>query len=489
MLFNSTIFLFLFLPAVTGSTFLLFKRGYSLVYIFWGLTISSFVFYSYWNPSYILLLILSIVVNYLFGIQLGANRKKSILFIAILFNLGILGYFKYSKFVFSIFFNSTDSFNFPVFPLAISFFTFQQIAFLVDTYQKKTEEKSFVQYCLFVSFFPQLVAGPIVKHQYVKNQFRTIHVNRDNVVQGMVLFLIGLSKKLLIADRLSHFTYYYFSSGVHYDFVNSWLAALCFAFEIYFDFSAYSDMAIGIAKIFNIKFPDNFESPYQSTSISEFWRRWHMTLSFFFRDYLYIPLGGSRHGSFRLVISLFITMFLCGLWHGANWTFILWGIIHGAFLAINRLWHKIIANFHFRIPQRLSFVLSWAITFLSVVIAFVVFRTKDIKTAISIWSGMFGFNGVFIPIPHMYSKYFSFLDFLGIHVQTENINLDMLQNMGLSIILILMCIVLIWLPSAKGLSRKLTLEPSSRSYIFLSLLTSLCLLFINENRAFIYFEF
>jgi D-alanyl-lipoteichoic acid acyltransferase DltB (MBOAT superfamily) len=325
---------------------------------------------------------------------------------AIGLNLVLLGYFKYANF-FADNLNSFAGTALPiaqvVLPLGISFFTFTQIAFLVDTYQGKVKEFNIVHYTLFVTYFPHLIAGPVLHHKEMMPQFAkrdVCHINWDNVAVGLSIFVLGLAKKVLIADSLAEFATPIFSAvaaGGQPMLFEAWIGALAYTLQLYFDFSAYSDMAIGISLMFNVRLPMNFNSPYKATSIIDFWRRWHMTLSRFLRDYLYIPLGGSRHGKFRRYLNLFITMLLGGLWHGAGWTFVIWGALHGIYLMVNHAWRGIKEKMGWRDGGRLSKLGAGALTFLAVVVGWVFFRADSFTSAMTMLHGMAGMNGVSLP--------------------------------------------------------------------------------------------
>ena len=288
-----------------------------------------------------------------------------------------------------------------ILPLAISFFTFQQITYLVDSYKGETKEYSFLNYCLFVTFFPQLIAGPIVHHREVMPQFAdksTYRFNPENLVVGLTIFILGLFKKVVFADTIATFATPVFDAAAHgtsINFLTAWGGALAYSLQLYFDFSGYTDMAIGSARMFGIKLPLNFNSPYKASSIIDFWRRWHMTLSSFLRDYLYIPLGGNRKGKQRRNLNLMITMLLGGLWHGAGWNFIFWGGLHGIYLIINHQWQTL-TKFLGYDPKKSSWwvkALSILVTFLAIVVSWVFFRAADMNAAIAILQGMVGKNG------------------------------------------------------------------------------------------------
>ena len=321
-------------------------------------------------------------------------------------NLILLGYFKYANF-FATNLNQLagTSLNIGevILPLGISFFTFTQIAFLVDTYQGKVKEFNFVHYTLFVTYFPHLIAGPVLHHKEMMPQFakrNVCHINWDNVAVGLSIFILGLAKKVLIADSLATFSTPIFSAvaaGGSPMLFEAWTGALAYTLQLYFDFSAYSDMAIGISLMFNVRLPMNFNSPYKATNIIDFWRRWHMSLSRFLRDYLYIPLGGSRNGKAQRYLNLMITMVLGGLWHGAGWTFVIWGALHGFYLMVNHAWRGFKEKMGWGEGGSLAKLGAGVLTFLAVVIGWVFFRADSFSSAITMLHGMAGMNGVSLP--------------------------------------------------------------------------------------------
>ena len=402
MLFSSAPFLFGFLPTVV-LMFWLSERYAGPRFSLTLLVLVSLFFYAWWNPAYLILLVVSILTNYSFGMASSRSPSRILLTLAIVFNLSLITYFKYAGFLAdSVNATTGTSFGFGgiFLPLAISFFTFQQIAYQVDVYQGKVHDTDFIHYCLFVTFFPQLIAGPIVHHQELISQFeerKRVNLNFVNLITGGLIFAIGLYKKVVIADGMAPFADSVFDHA-HEDpnVFEAWGGVLAYTMQIYFDFSGYSDMALGLARIFGIKLPANFASPYKATNIIEFWQCWHITLSRFLRDYLYIPLGGNRHGDLRRHTNLLITMILGGLWHGAKWTFVFWGGLHGIFLTINHFWRRIC-----RIDERSSYdtrtverVLSRMLTFVVVVIAWVFFRAANWGDAVAIIEGMVGLNGL-----------------------------------------------------------------------------------------------
>jgi alginate O-acetyltransferase complex protein AlgI len=390
LIFNSYEFIFGFLPIVL-TVYYFIKKSNNHSFISWWLICASLFFYGFWNEYYLLLITLSIFINYLLGTTLirlngSISLRKMILSAGILFNVLLLGYYKYYDFFIGIF-NQLFSTTLPILdialPLAISFFTFQQIAYLVDSYRGETREYSFREYILFVLFFPQLIAGPIVHHKEMIPQFRnnTTGINFENISKGIHIFSIGLFKKVILADTFSTWASAGFSNSSDLSFAESWITSLAYTLQLYFDFSGYTDMAIGAALLFNIHLPVNFLSPYKSVDIQDFWRRWHITLSRFFTHYLYIPLGGSRISTMRTYMNIFIIFFVSGIWHGAGWTFIVWGVMHGVASMINRFWK----GFGRPLPRWIA----WFVTFQFVNAAWVFFRAESIQDAVSILKTMF----------------------------------------------------------------------------------------------------
>ena len=325
---------------------------------------------------------------------------------AIAVNLFFLIYFKYANFFVDNLNHLTGSalsLATVVLPLGISFFTFTQIAFLADTWQGKVKEFNFVHYALFVTYFPHLIAGPVLHHAEMMPQFakrNVCHVNWDNMAVGLSIFVLGLAKKVLLADAVADFSTPVFDAvkaGGQPMLFESWVGALAYTLQLYLDFSAYSDMAIGLSLMFNVRLPLNFNSPYKATCIIDFWRRWHMTLSRFLRDYLYIPLGGSRLGTKRRYVNLMLTMLLGGLWHGAGWTFVIWGALHGFYLLVNHAWRALKQHFGWSHGGRLATLAAGALTFLAVVVGWVFFRADSFSSAVTMLQGMVGVNGVSLP--------------------------------------------------------------------------------------------
>lgn len=397
MLFNSYEFIFLFLPI----TWLLFRLVSAFHFARTGialLILASLIFYSYWNPPFVLLIAASISFNFMYGKILERKEGASLikLWVGIAINLGLIGYFKYAGFIIeNVNWLLNADFGIPnmFLPLGISFFTFQQVAYLVDCYNGRTEEKSLLNYCLFVTFFPQLIAGPIVHHREMMPQFadkKILTLHPAHLSKGFFIFSVGLFKKVIIADTLSPWVAQVFDNGADPMMMAAWVGVIAYTLQIYFDFSGYTDMAIGIGHLFNIELPVNFDAPYKSKSIVEFWRRWHITLSRFLKDYLYIPLGGNRKGTLHRYVNLMLTMFLGGLWHGAAWTFVFWGMLHGTYLCINHAWGALCKKMNLKLPTPIA----WMFTFTAVVVAWVFFRAENFDKAISIIKSMMGLNGV-----------------------------------------------------------------------------------------------
>ncbi len=363
------------------------------------LVLSSLFFYSWWNVLYLPLILSSMIINYWIGKQLGKNNnkhiRKIILTVGIVFNVGLLSYYKYSDFFIeniNYLFATNLSLLYLALPLAISFFTFQQIAYLVDAYKNETKEYDFLNYSLFVSFFPQLIAGPIVHHKEVMPQFANVRnkiINYRNVAVGIFVFSIGLFKKVAIADTFGVWATEGFNNTEVLTLIEAWIVSLSYTFQLYFDFSGYTDMAIGIALLFNIRLPINFNSPYKALNIQDFWRRWHITLGRFLTAYIYIPLGGNRKGKKRTYINILLVFLISGLWHGAGWTFIFWGLLHGFAMVINRYWQ----TFGIKMPM----LIAWFITFNFINVAWVFFRAETWADAIKVLRGMLGLNGVTLP--------------------------------------------------------------------------------------------
>jgi D-alanyl-lipoteichoic acid acyltransferase DltB (MBOAT superfamily) len=390
MLFSSWNFLVYFFPA-TLLGFWLIPASWSFVRKGW-LIGASLIFYGYWKLEYVPLLVASVAVNFAFAeaiIRSATPRTSRRWLIAgVASNLLVLGYFKYTNFAVHFLGHLVQrdlgSFHI-ILPLAISFFTFTQISYLVDVSRDRHLHYNFLDYALFVVLFPHLIAGPIVRHWEIIPQFATSHfrVNRDNFGVGMTLFLIGLCKKY-VADSVAEYAdtvYGAAAQGAALSHGDAWLGTVAFAFQIYFDFSSYSDMAIGLARMFGVKFPHNFDSPYKASSVIVFWERWHRTLTRFLREYVYFSLGGNRRGYARQNLNIMATMLLSGLWHGAGWTFVLWGAVHGAFIIINHAWRLGLARMQWALDHWAWRAAGVVVTFLVVTLAWTLFRAPNLHVA------------------------------------------------------------------------------------------------------------
>lgn len=382
LFFNSYEYLLVFLPVTAAVYLTLSGYGYDTVSKVW-LVLASLVFYSWWGLHYLPLIIISILVNYAIGTTLGRSGitpalRRLLLIAGLAFNLGLLGYFKYANFFvdnLSALGMNTNLARIAL-PLAISFFTFQKIAYLVDSFRGETVGYNFLDYALFVTFFPQLIAGPIVHHKDVVPQFRdrsNSGPRSNNIAIGLSILSLGLFKKVMIADAFAPIATLGFDGTGPLSCLDAWLASISYTFQLYFDFSGYTDMAIGAALLFNIRLPINFNSPYQALDIQDFWRRWHITLSRFLRDYVYIPLGGNRIGEPSTYANLFATFLIGGLWHGASWMFVIWGSLHGTAVVVHRAWTKSGRS----IPRPLA----WCLTFTFVSFAWIFFRASDMAAA------------------------------------------------------------------------------------------------------------
>lgn len=407
MLFNSYIFIFLFLPVTLIGWFFLNRiEKYKAAQAF--LVAMSLWFYAYFDVSYLSIILASCLINYLFSFFLTKKEdtgfQKSMLIAGCVINLGILGYFKYYDFFLenlNAVFSADFSLKHILLPLGISFFTFQQLSFVIDRCKGKAPHYDLLDYLNFVTFFPQLIAGPIVLHSELIPQFQDKEKRRfdaGSFAQGIAFFVIGMGKKVLLADTLAKAVNYGFGAIADLDSLSAVFVALAFTFELYFDFSGYCDMAVGIGKMFRIEIPDNFNAPYHSASVKEFWRRWHMTLGRFFTTYVYIPLGGSRRGKGRTVVNTMIVFLLSGLWHGANWTFVFWGFLHGVGVSVNSLfmgWKKKRGADKRENTGRMGSVrrhLAQFITFVFVCLAFVFFRSDTMTDGFLFLKRIFSFE-------------------------------------------------------------------------------------------------
>ncbi|MBD8071099.1 MBOAT family O-acyltransferase [Bacillus sp. PS06] len=482
MLFNSYEFIFAFLPVVFIIYFSLNRLRLLIASKIW-LVASSLFFYSWWNISYLPLILISMAFNYAIGSALSKEKvkinRKLILTIGTLFNTGLLGYFKYSDFFISnvntLFTTNMALLNLAL-PLAISFFTFQQIAYLVDAYRFETREYSFLNYALFVTFFPQLIAGPIVHHKEMMPQFEQLRnkvINYRNIALGMFIFSIGLFKKVAVADTFAVWATKGFDETETLTFIEGWITSLSYTFQLYFDFSGYTDMAIGAALLFNINLPRNFNSPYKALDIQDFWRRWHITLSRFLTQYIYIPLGGNRKGASRTYINILIIFMISGFWHGAGWTFVFWGFLHGLATVINRLWKT------FRL--KLNTVVAWFITFNFINIAWVFFRATTWSDAIKVLKGMVGFNGIVLPS----FESLSFLESYGILLGSYFVDLSEL----IKIVPYLIAALIIVVYCKNSNTNMENFHSNLLTSVLISVAFVYCIVNFNKISEFLYFNF
>ena len=500
MLFSSYQFIFIFLPLSWGIYFWLNSRKLTVAAKAW-LIGASFVFYGWWNFIYVPLILASILVNYSIGTALTSARytttgggggakglmrvaPRTLLMTGVTANLAVLGYYKYAGF----FLSNLDAMGLDVpipniaLPLAISFFTFLQIAYLVDSYRGKAVEYDLLNYMLFVMFFPHLIAGPIIHHAEMMPQFRMVQnmaVRYRNVIIGLFIFSVGLFKKVVIADTLAEYVNIGFDQAPSLNFIEAWATSLGFTFQLYFDFSGYSDMAIGASLLFNIRLPINFNSPYKALDIQDFWRRWHITLSRFLRDYLYIPLGGNRIRPARTYLNIFVTFLLGGFWHGASWMFIIWGVLHGAALIIHRIWQGL--------GLRLPSSVAWLLTFTFVNVAWVFFRAKDMAAAMKVLGGMVAVDFAWLQrvasnVHHAPSQITE-----GISVALSNPSGPAL-TLGLLSVLIVACLTM-----RNSMEKYFLNQPpiTVRSAIWHGLIfaVSLYFLFVQQDVEFLYYEF
>ncbi len=485
MLFNSYIFILIFLPITLIGYYLIGKHAtQGNILSKWWLILTSLFFYGYWNISYLPIILSSILINYFLSGKIQSlqnqNIKRNFFYLGLLFNLALLGYFKYKNFFMdnlNFIFGSDFHFTHIVLPLGISFFTLQQIAYLVDAYEGLAKHVEFHKYALFVSFFPQLIAGPIVHYQSVMPQFEEtdkMKVHSSNIALGIFVFVIGLSKKVLLADTFSVWANEGFNDTEIFHFFMAWGTSLSYTMQLYFDFSGYSDMAIGLGLLFNIKLPKNFNSPFLARNIIDFWTKWHMTLSQFITTYIFTPILRSMPKfAFKYsMLSIFLTMCIAGLWHGAAWTFVFYGALHGLVIVINHMMKKR----KIKLPKFLAVFL----TFQFINIVFTIFRAEKLETAFAIFKGMFGFTYFQIPkglipnqtVVNLGAKLGSYMN------NDENFNL---------ILLIISLFIVFKTKNSMKLMEEF--KPSKKLALWTSFLFVLCLLGLNRVTDFIYFNF
>ncbi len=490
MLFNSYSFILLFLPITIAGFYLLgMIKDPSRKYPKLWLHACSAIFLGINAPKALLVLWASIICNYFISKRIRNSSNKTIwLCLALLLNLGALGYFKYANFFIENI-NAITGANRStlqlILPLGISFYTFTQMAFVIDTYKGITSEYSFLDHALFASLFPQITSGPITDHkklisQFSKNTFAQFNI--DNLSKGLAFFSIGLFKKAIIADWATQYVDLVFQNAGNIGFLEAWVGAIGYTLELYFDFSGYSDMVVGIGYMLGIEYPFNFDAPYQADSVKDFWRRWHITLGGWIRNYLYIPLGGNRKGKFRKYLNLLISMTLCGLWHGAGWTFVFWGFLHGAYLVINNIY----TDLKLKLPKALGRIT----TFIAVVIGWVFFRASSFTEAASILHSMFNLSNIEIQKGGTLDSHLPALSRLPF-INAVDIQVDFSALRVLPIILLLLAIVAFVPCSQKIVDKQLSSPKSSKLFALITgIMMSLAILALGHaSGQFIYNNF
>lgn len=485
MLFNSGIYIFIFLPLVLAGWFTLTARGMTRAARTF-LVLASLFFYGWWNPAYVPLLAVSIGVNFATGSLLTRSawpqaRRKALLAAGILFNVALIGYFKYTDFLLGTL-NATLDTHFTLLrialPLAISFFTFQQIAYLVDSYHGKVGKHGLLDYSLFVVYFPQLIAGPIVHHGEMMPQFkqeRRLHFHWHEFSQGLFLFFLGLFKKAALADTFAQWANLGFDGTAELTLLPAWAASLSYTLQLYLDFSGYTDMALGSALMMNIRLPVNFNSPYKATSIQDFWGRWHMTLARFLRDYVYIPLGGNRVDAWKVYRNILIVFAVSGIWHGAGWTFVAWGMLHGLAMAAHRAWK--------RAGLAMPAILGWFVTFMFINATWVVFRAHTFADALRMLKGMAGLSGVMLPAG--LAEQLGFLKDWGVEFGLPFLHI---QGNNKMIALITLLLLVVWL-GRNSMQLKERFRPDMAHALAMGALAWVALMSLTRAHEFLYFQF
>lgn len=483
MLFNSYIFILIFLPITLMGYYALLKYKMVDAAKSW-LFLASMFFYGYWNMSYLALILSSIIVNFtISNLLISENKKisrKAIFIFALFFNIGLLSFFKYMDFfIGNINYVFGTEFNLLriILPLGISFFTLQQVAFIVDVYEGLAKEKRFIDYSLFVSFFPQLIAGPIVHYGEVMPQFESTENKKfisKNIAIGVYIFTIGLFKKVMLADTFAGFATPGFDEATSLHFFSAWGTSLSYAFQLYFDFSGYSDMAIGLGYLFNIKLPTNFNSPLRATNVIDFWARWHITLTNFITTYVFTPLVRvmPKMNFTYMMLSMFVAMTIAGLWHGAAWTFVLYGMLHGGAIVTNHLWKKT----KIKMPKWLA----WFLTFNFINISFIIFRAKGMSDAFKILKGMFGLSGLIVPKGIVSLKLLKEMNIpYGQHMSNDE---------NLLLLMLFVCLFIIK-KSKNSMELLEEFQPTQFKAISAGFMFVLCLFGLNRLSEFIYFNF
>ena len=487
MFFHSLSYALVFLPVAVTVYFLLNRTGNAVLGKVW-LVCASLFFYGFTNYAFIPVIIVSISINYIFGRLLAQDAgiavqqvrlRKLVLLGGVLFNLGALMFYKYTNFVIDTL-NDLFIVNITplgiLLPLGISFLAFQQIAYLVDCYNREVREGNFLNYCLFITFFPRLIAGPLVYHHEVMPQFASPQgrkLNYDNLSRGLIMISVGLFKKIVIADALASCADRGFDIASRLSFFDAWLTSLSYTLQIYFDFSGYTDIALGSAFLFNIALPINFNSPYRSLDMQEFWRRWHITLSRWLIKYLYIPLGGNRRGTIRTFLNILITFIVCGIWHGAGWTFLAWGGMHGLGIIACRIWR----NAGVRLPK----AVSWLLTFLYVNCAWVLFRAETFGDAMKVYRGMVDIGSIALP-----GTWEKILSLFNDTTATFSTWIDVVWTGGNSFL----CVVLgMILSIAFKNSQELMNTFNLRWALLTSIMALWALMLLSKESEFVYFQF
>ncbi len=489
MLLNSYSFILIFLPLVVAVYFLLHKY-LSAKWAFFFLLTSSLVFISLWNISFSVVLMSSLLFNYFCGTALSitaektSKKKKPLFIFAIVINVLFLGFFKYTNFflenVNALFTAQIQPLNILL-PVGVSFYTFMQIAWLTDIYRQGGYRYNFLHYCIYVTFFPYVISGPIAYHKEIIPQFQSQTVgifDIGNICRGFFIFSIGLFKKTVIADTLAVIVNGGYDASATLTFVEAWLTSLSYTMQLYFDFSGYSDMAIGAALLLNIRLPINFNSPYKALNIKEFWQRWHMTLSRFLLNYVYIPLGGSRKGEARTIINILLLFLICGLWHGAAWSFIIWGLLTGLASIIYHMWTK--TGWH--LPK----AIAWFIQFNFFNFSVIFFRAKTWQDTLKVLKGMAGLNGIMISPNLAESPFWQNLTAIGIRFGEWRDNLPLVETHIYFLCILLIPLVLLTKNSNELLN---DYSPDWKHAIAVSLMMVVSLLFLNKSRSFLYFNF
>ena len=488
MLFNSYEFIFLFLPISVIVYFWLNKKRLTHTGKAWLVFVSLF-FYSWWNIIYLPLILASILFNFAIGTTISKNALKAkhslsqlgLLTFGIVSNLALLGYFKYTDFFIgnvNALLNIHYNLLHIILPLGISFFTFTQIAYLVDSYKTEVQEIDYLNYTLFVTFFPHLLAGPILHHKEMMPQFdmskKKIFIYK-NLSGGLFLFAIGLFKKVVIADTFAIWANAGFETTRVLTLFEAWATSLSYTFQLYFDFSGYTDMALGVALMYNITLPLNFNSPYKATNIQDFWRRWHMTLSRFLRDYIYIPLGGNQKSEYKTYFNLFIVFLIGGLWHGASWMFIIWGAMHGIAIVFHRIWQ------HWE--KKMPLLLAGFITFNFVNITWIFFRATTWDSAVNILQGMMGLQGMMFD--RGLAKALAFMTQYGItfgnFLDDNNIGRGSLKAVLVAIVFTF------WAKNSQEWLRDF--KPNYKYFMFTIIVMFWSITQLNHVKSFLYFNF